>query len=126
LRILTWNVNHRARRRHIPDWIAASIAEKDPDVLVLTEHVEGDDHDKFVSSLKTGGLGFIRKSERTVGQNQILIASKQPLRRGLLAAPELHEAVPWHRQVVELLANADAIGTTLPFIALCVRSNRSR
>jgi hypothetical protein len=36
---------HRAARRHIPSWIAAAINEQAPDILVLTEYVEGPDYD---------------------------------------------------------------------------------
>ena len=94
MRVLTWNVNHRAARRTIPDWIAAAIEGCKPDVVVLTEYVEGDDHGKFLSSLASQGLVSTEISCRTPRENQVLIASRQRLRRGELAAPALHRSVP--------------------------------
>ena len=44
VRLLAWNVNHRMRPRHIPTWVAEIIGEQRPDIVVLTEYVEGPDH----------------------------------------------------------------------------------
>jgi hypothetical protein len=52
MKLLAWNLNHRAARRRIPSWIATAINEQAPDVLVLTEYVEGPDHDSFLATLK--------------------------------------------------------------------------
>jgi hypothetical protein len=41
MKLLAWNLNHRAAPRRIPSWIAIAINEQAPDVLVLTEYVEG-------------------------------------------------------------------------------------
>ena len=35
-RILAWNVNYRAAKQRIPDWVAPSILATSPDVVVLT------------------------------------------------------------------------------------------
>ena len=94
MRLLTWNLNHRAARRRIPDWIGAAITSQNPDVIVLTEYVEGDDHERFVSQLASQGLKSCDQSAKTPGQNQILIASRHGLRLGALNAPPLHESVP--------------------------------
>jgi hypothetical protein len=51
MKLLSWNLNHRAARRRIPSWIATAIDEQAPDVLVLTEYVEGPDHDFFLATL---------------------------------------------------------------------------
>ena len=92
--LLTWNLNHRAARRRIPAWIVTAIAAQNPDVVVLTEYVEGVDHESFVSSLASLGLSSCVWSSAAKGQNQILIASRQELCRGDLMAPPLHESVP--------------------------------
>ncbi len=94
MRLLTWNLNHRAARRHVPSWIATAIAAQTPDVIVLTEYVEGEDHEQFVAQIASIGLTSIERSSQKSGQNQILIASRYGLRRGALHAPPLHEAVP--------------------------------
>jgi hypothetical protein len=76
IRIVTWNLNHRAKRRRIPDWIASSILSVEPDVVVLTEYVEGADHQKFTEDLRAGGIAFVQKTDYVPKENQILIASR--------------------------------------------------
>jgi hypothetical protein len=56
MKLLAWNLNHRAARRQIPAWIAAAINEQAPDILVLTEYVEGPDHDFFLAGLNANGF----------------------------------------------------------------------
>jgi hypothetical protein len=51
MKLLAWNLNHRAARRQIPSWIAAAINEQAPDILVLIEY-----HDLFLDTLKARGL----------------------------------------------------------------------
>jgi ABC-type Fe3+-hydroxamate transport system substrate-binding protein len=41
MRIVTWNLNHRARRRDIPGDVGETIASLKPDLIVLTEYVSG-------------------------------------------------------------------------------------
>ena len=94
MRILVWNLNHRAACHPIPEWIAGAIGAQDPDVIVLTEYVEGDDHNKFLSSVAALGLESWDISPKTSRQNQVLIASRHRLQRGTLAAPSLHKSVP--------------------------------
>jgi hypothetical protein len=48
VKILTWNLNHRAARRSIPIWVSRAIVAEAPDVVVLTEYVAGADHDRFL------------------------------------------------------------------------------
>jgi hypothetical protein len=52
LRIIAWNINHRARRKRIPAALPAGILSLDPYVVVLTEYVEGPDHERFCEDLK--------------------------------------------------------------------------
>jgi len=94
MRVLAWNLNHRAALREIPEWIAAAIASFDPDAVILTEYVEGSDHQRFLAELAARGLVHVLLTARTNKQNQLLIASREPQRRGALTAPAIHPAVP--------------------------------
>ena len=76
MKLLAWNLNHRAARRQIPLWIAAAINEQAPDILVLTEYVEGPDHDFFLASLNANGLSEFSCSTQPGRENQVLIASR--------------------------------------------------
>ena len=94
MKLLAWNLNHRAARRQIPSWIAAAINEQAPDILVLTEYVEGPDHDFFLASLNANGLSEFSCSIQPGRENQVLIASRSTQRRYDLAAPDIHPSVP--------------------------------
>lgn len=94
MKLLAWNLNHRAARRSIADWIASAIVSHSPDVVVLTEYVEGPDHERFLGALADGGLQHALLSQRVEKQNQVLIVSNQTLHRGVLRPPTIHPAVP--------------------------------
>jgi hypothetical protein len=94
MKLLAWNLNHRAARRQIPSWIAAAINEQAPDILVLTEYVEGPDHNLFLASLNTNGLSEFSCSTQPGRENQVLIASRDMQRRYELVAPHVHRSVP--------------------------------
>ena len=94
MRVLIWNLNHRAARRRMPEWIAAATSPWAADVVVLTEYVEGPDHDRFLRELDVQGLQHSAQTESRKGQNQVLIASRVPSRRGHLVAPTFHDSVP--------------------------------
>jgi hypothetical protein len=79
MKLLAWNLNHRAARRQIPSWIAAAINEQAPDILVLTEYVEGPDHDFFLTSLNANGLSEFSCSAQPGRENQVLISFEDPL-----------------------------------------------
>lgn len=93
-RILAWNVNHRASKRRIPDWVASSILATSPDIVVLTEYVEGDDHAEFLKALRSGGLAGVLLTAKTNGENQVLIASREAFDEGELRAPPIYSSVP--------------------------------
>ena len=94
MKLLAWNLNHRAARRQIPSWIAAAINEQAPDILVLTECVEGPDHDFFLASLNANGLSEFSCSTQPGRENQVLIASRDMQRRYELLSPDIHPSVP--------------------------------
>lgn len=94
MKLLAWNLNHRAAKRRIPAWIATAIAEQSPDILVLTEYVEGPDHASFLDALSAQGLGNYSLTSQPGGENQLLIASRDPQRRSRLNVPDIHPSVP--------------------------------
>lgn len=94
MKLLAWNLNHRASRRNIADWIVSAIVAHSPDVVVLTEYVEGPDHERFLGAIADGGLQHALISQRVARQNQVLIVSNQTLSRGPLRAPAIHPSVP--------------------------------
>ena len=93
-RLLTWNLNHRAKRRPIHDWIATEIAERHPHVAVLTEYVEGPDHERFCQELAAQGLTSQLASRGAAGHNQILIGARTQLYVIPVLDPGIHAAVP--------------------------------
>lgn len=94
MRLLAWNVNHRAARRKIPEWVVAAIAPYEPEVVVLTEYVQGPDHARFLTKLDALELTHSQLTPVTKGQNQVLIASRKRLSLGNHSAPAIHPAVP--------------------------------
>jgi exonuclease III len=95
--------------------VPAAIAEQSPDIAVLTEYVEGDDHPTFIGALAAAGLRHHRTSARTPGHNQILIASTEPLRLGGIEAPPLHAAVPSNAlHVVVETTGVNVLGFRVP------------
>ena len=76
MRLLAWNLNHRTRAKPIPAILADAVLSLNPDVVILTEYVSGEDHDRFTSELATGGLGtqFCTPAKR--GFNQVLVAAR--------------------------------------------------
>lgn len=115
MNVLVWNLNHRAAQRRIPAWIAPAIHRSLPDVAILTEYVEGPDHQHFLKQLAALGLPFASVSKATRGENQILIASKLPQERGHLVAPSLHSSVPPNALHVRLpQSGTNCLGFRLP------------
>lgn len=115
LRVLTWNLNHRARPRSIAATVATVIGTLAPDVAVLTEYVEGKSHAAFIQELAAVGLEHFSHSARVKGQNQILIASRLSLRSGHLLAPALDAALPSNVLHVELVEpRLDIVGIRVP------------
>jgi exonuclease III len=93
MKLLSWNLNHRATRHRIPTWVAAAISEQAPDVLVLTEYVEGPNHIAFLASLNDIGLSAFSCSTQPGRENQVLIASRYTQHRCELIAPHIHPSV---------------------------------
>lgn len=86
-RILSWNLNHRARPKPIPPGVVEAIRALRPDVLVLNEYVEGADRVRFEGELRELGLAWIKVSERRPNHNQVLMASRLEFIVGAVPPP---------------------------------------
>ena len=99
MKIATWNVNHRAVRKTIPDTLAPAIISTDADVLVFTEFVHCDtkeDRQAFYGQLRDAGYSYQLRTVTTPKENHILISSRQPIAQGDLLPPPttIHSSVP--------------------------------
>jgi Endonuclease/Exonuclease/phosphatase family len=114
MRLLAWNLNHRAARRRIPSWIATAINQDGPDILVLTEYVEGQDHASFVADLKATGLSDFSCTIQPGGENQLLIATRVAHQTCDLIVPKIHSSVPSNVLKIALEGGLTIIGVRIP------------
>lgn len=115
MKLLAWNLNHRASRRRIPTWIAEAIAVHAPDLVVLTEYVVGPDHGRFVEQLATARLDHTLTSTSTPRQNLVLVASRTRIFAGGILAPPLHPSVPPNFLHVEMAdSGLQVLGFRMP------------
>ncbi|HEX4825835.1 MAG TPA: endonuclease/exonuclease/phosphatase family protein [Candidatus Polarisedimenticolaceae bacterium] len=115
MRLLLWNLNHRVSKKVIPPLTVSAITAARPDVLVLTEYVEGPSHEWFVRELDDAGLSHVLISAEFEGNNRVLIAARRPLFPGPLQAPPLDSSSPpnsLHVVVPELELNV--LGIRMP------------
>jgi endonuclease/exonuclease/phosphatase family metal-dependent hydrolase len=94
MKILAWNVNHRARPKAIPPGLGEAIGAMAPDLVVLTEYVPSDSHAGFLSALGTFGLLHTCISGAAPKENRVLIASRWPLEDGDIHTPPIAPSVP--------------------------------
>jgi hypothetical protein len=112
IKIATWNLNHRIRKKEIPDSFFSIMKALNPDLFVLTEYVDCDERLPFKQRLEQIGYTKISVSARIAGQNQVLIASRVDHELGDLQPPSfdqaavsnfLHVGVPvWDIEIVGL------------------------
>jgi hypothetical protein len=116
MRILAWNLNHRARRRRIPEWVVPAIAAHCPHIVVLTEYVEGPGHERFLAGLASIGLNYHNISVTEQAHNQVLIASREPLISGTITGPlSIHPSLPSNLlHVVLEHSGMDVLGFRMP------------
>jgi hypothetical protein len=69
IRLLTWNLNHRARPRRVGHAITEAIASLRPDLVALTEYVEGPSHADFLAQLSARGFPHVCVSNAVAAQN---------------------------------------------------------
>jgi endonuclease/exonuclease/phosphatase family metal-dependent hydrolase len=87
MRILSWNVAHAARERPLHPDLLSAIATLRPDVLALNEYADGPSRAAFLAGLAELGLAHALVSERIARHNQVLVASRLPVRQGDLVCP---------------------------------------
>src|SRR5688500_13314543 len=88
MRIVSWNVDHKAgrtgRSNPISPNVALGIATFAADVVVLTEYVPGVSHESFCTQLRSLGLASFHLSSLSPGHNHVLIATRLPSSPGEL------------------------------------------
>jgi exonuclease III len=115
LRILAWNVNHRARPKRIAKGIVSGILSFSPDVVVLTEYVEGPDHSALCSDLEAGGLAALFLTPIQGTHNQVLVASRSMSTLGTFVPPDsLPHAVSNCLHVRLTYPSLDLLGLRVP------------
>jgi hypothetical protein len=92
MKILSWNLNHRIQLKIIPVAVLSIIDEISPDLIVLSEYVDGKERIPFKYGLDQIGFQHISVSKKMNRQNQVLIASRAKHERGDLKPPLCDEA----------------------------------
>ena len=87
MRIAAWNLNHRVLPKNIPKEVEEVIGEIAPDVLVLTEYVDGEFRAPFKTNLQKMGY-FLSVSKVSKGHNQVLMATREKHSPGSVVAPD--------------------------------------
>ncbi len=88
MRIVAWNVNHRTRRKPVPEALPTALLALGPGLVVLTEYVVGPDHDAFCRALRVGGLNARFMTCARAGYNQVLVATRYPAQAGVFSHPD--------------------------------------
>lgn len=96
--------------------MAKSLASLSPDIIVLTEYVQGQSHDQFLSDLKSHGFPYVMLSPFKIKQNRIFIASRTPLKAGSIQGPtDIIEAVQCNvLHVEEETSGVNVLGLRMP------------
>lgn len=116
MRLAAWNVNHRAARRRVPSWVTSAIASTGSDMIVLTEYVEGLDHEEFVRNLRSLGYPHVACSERAPRQNGVFIASREALRQLHLPVDSAPAPLASNHLMVELEGSGlRVLGIRMPY-----------
>ena len=102
MKIVSWNVNHRASEKKIPKNLADGILSLSPDIVILTEFVLAKSRDQFIKDLVNYGLVHIRTSNFVPGENSIFVASNVLLNNGSIKAPLLAPSIPTNFYHLEL------------------------
>ena len=89
MKIITWNLNHRTIEKPIPEGVLVFITDSNPDVIVLTEFVDGKSREYFKETLAELGYSYQLLSSKVGKQNQVFIASKFEFAKGVSVAPNI-------------------------------------
>jgi len=118
MRLLTWNVNHRIQEKAIPPQMAEAIDSLKPDVVVLTEFVDGITRNNFFAELKKFGFSYKisegRDGQKRDGQNHVLIASRTTLVDGDIHVPPSEPAVPPNEPLIPLAFPSNVLHVKVP------------
>jgi endonuclease/exonuclease/phosphatase family metal-dependent hydrolase len=93
MRIVAWNLAHQTRERPTPPGLLWAVEKLHPDILTLNEYVHGKSRAAFLKGLKDLGLLHVAVSQRVDQNNQILIASRYPVRVGDLPPPGMGDGI---------------------------------
>jgi endonuclease/exonuclease/phosphatase family metal-dependent hydrolase len=94
MRLAAWNIAHQIRQRPVPKAAIDALLSLAPDVLVFTECVPGPDHERVVADLGEAGFARAHMTDRVERQNQVLVATIPPSRRGYITPPGSRPQVP--------------------------------
>ena len=115
MKLLTWNVNHRTRRMAISPLVAEAIASLTPDIVVLTEYVQGPSHESFIADLAFNGLNHSLISIKSPKENQVLVASRMNMVEGEIKAPAIGPSFPTNVLHVKFPDNGfELLGLRIP------------
>lgn len=93
MRVLAWNVAHQSRRkRTFPMSVGSNLAKLSPDVIVLSEYVANPSQNHFRQELTDSGYHFLVATEYVDGENQVLVAARNPLAIGDIRGPMISPA----------------------------------
>ena len=115
MRILAWNLNHRAHQNGIPDEAVSIIKALEPDVVVVNEYLDGSKQNRFKDGLREMGLRNISVSEKIEKSNQVLIASAEPHSAGDIKPPDVgrSSATNFHHVVFQD-SDLEIVGLRVP------------
>lgn len=91
MKIMAWNLNHKASERRLSAKLVDAIQKISPDLLILNEYVHGETRATFVEALCAIGLRHLQLSIRINSNNQVLMACRQRMELGDLAGPKMHD-----------------------------------
>jgi hypothetical protein len=122
MRFVTWNVGHQTRRKDLPVRYATGLSGLNADVIVLTEYVHDPRHDDFLAALGSAGY-TTRVSTSVPKQNQVLMASRRPMRAGNIECCDVSEATRpnWLHSTID---GIDVVGFRVPMFTSVPRGQR--
>lgn len=114
MRLVTWNVGHRRRRRQMTPELAMALASTRPDVLVLTDYLDDADYAPFHRALAAEGLSHRAMTPRVEGQRQVLIVAPDHLAHGDLEGCALSAATRPNWLHVRTTGGVNVVGFRVP------------
>jgi len=88
IRLVAWNLGHRTHEVPIRPEFYRAVELLRPDILVLNEFKDGPSRADLRNMLHSLGLGEMLVSTSQAGHNQVLIASRSPIKPGDVLGPQ--------------------------------------